>query len=246
MLRSTSRALPFAAVCILGAGCGSNHNPTASSTTAASGSITKAQATAYAREVNLSSTDLPVAKATSPEHEGSAESQAGVEFARCAAAVNPSRRVASIKSVALAIGSTREPAQVRSSVEVLPTAVLAAQNYAAIHSARGRACLARRLPLVLGSTAKRRFHFGPVTVTFPPSLLPTGQQSFGVHLSTTVIGKSIRGTEIRTPFYADLFALLAGPTEINLSAFGFYHPVSTATERRLLSLLYSRAEAHKL
>lgn len=37
-----------------------------------------------------------------------------------------------------------------------------------------------------------------------------------------------------------------GPAEISLTAFGVSRPVSSATEQRLLPLLFSRAREHKL
>ena len=52
------------------------------------------------------------------------------------------------------------------------------------------------------------------------------------------------GTTGRSNYYEDFFAFVVGSTVITLNATGDPHPVPAATERRLLSLLYSRAEAH--
>jgi len=52
------------------------------------------------------------------------------------------------------------------------------------------------------------------------------------------------GTTGRSNYYEDFFAFIVGSTVITLNATGDPHPVPAATERRLLSLLYSRAEAH--
>ena len=46
--------------------------------------------------------------------------------------------------------------------------------------------------------------------------------------------------------YVDEFGFVAGPSEIRLNATGTPQPMATATERRLLALLYGRAQAHKL
>jgi hypothetical protein len=135
--------------------------------------------------------------------------------------------------------------RVKSSVEVMPTAALAAQNYAAIRSARGHACLARQLTQILQKTATGPASFEHATVTSLPNLLSTGQESFGVRVTMTLIA-TVRGKQIRLPLYLDLFDVLAGPAEVNMSAGASPHPAPTATERRLLSLLYSRAETHKL
>jgi hypothetical protein len=245
VLRTIRRSLPFAAAAILGAGCGSTQTATVSSTTAASGSISKAQATAYAREVNLGAADVPGAVVRATEREGAAPSQASVELARCSGGVDPQMRVANVKSPSFRLRTAGISMRVKSSVEVMPTAALAAQNYAAIRSARGHACLARQLTQILQKTATGPASFEHATVTSLPNLLSTGQESFGVRVTMTLIA-TVRGKQIRLPLYLDLFDVLAGPAEVNMSAGASPHPAPTATERRLLSLLYSRAETHKL
>jgi hypothetical protein len=75
--------------------------------------------------------------------------------------------------------------------------------------------------------------------------LATGKESFGVRVTTTLI-TVVRGKQVRLPIYLDVFDLLAGPAEVDMSASGTAHPPQKAIERRLLSLLYTRAETHKL
>lgn len=48
------------------------------------------------------------------------------------------------------------------------------------------------------------------------------------------------------PVYRDMLGFLDGPAEVVLIATGFSHPVASATEKRLISLLYQRATAHRL
>jgi hypothetical protein len=214
--------------------------------------VTKAQAVAYAHEVNLIAADVPGAIVRSEEVQRGAASSASVRFARCAGAVNPNRRLTNIKSATFKVGKGLEAIRLKSSVEVMPSAALAARDYAAARDARGRACLARLLPktlqgpATLGALATTRARFGPATASFPPNLSPAGQESFAIRVATTLITQSIRYREIRLPVYLDFFAILAGPAEINLSAVSISHPPPTAIERRLLSVLYSRAQAHKL
>jgi hypothetical protein len=245
VLRTISRALPFAAAAILGAGCGSSHTATVSSTTAAGGSISKAQATAYAHEVNLAAADVPGAVVRATERESGAPSKAAVEFARCSGGVDPQRRVANIISPSFRLRAAGVSMGVKSSVEVMPTAALAADNYAAIRSARGHACLARQLTLALQKTATGPASFGHATVTSLRNPLSTGQESFGVRVTMTLIA-TVRGKQIRLPVYLDVFDVLAGPAEVNMTATASAHPTPTTTERPLLSLLYSRAQTHKL
>jgi hypothetical protein len=124
----------------------------------------------------------------------------------------------------------------------MPSAALAARNNAVARSARGRACLARALPEQ--STGPLRY--GPVSVSSLPNLLPGADGSFGLRLTTTVIGRNFRGGKIRTRVYIDVFGFVSGPAEISLTAFGVSRPVPSATEQHLLPLLFSRAREHKL
>jgi hypothetical protein len=243
--RTLARAIPFAAAGLLAGGCGSSHHATVTSTAAAGTAISKAQATAYAQEVNLVVADIPGAAVRSQEHESGEAKRAGVEFARCAGGVSPQRRVANIDSARFRIGKKTALVQVKSSIEVMPTAALTAQNYSALRSARGRACIAHLLPHVLEGASTSRVRFGPTTTSLLPNLLATGKESFGVRLTTTLIA-IVRGKQVRLPVYRDVFDLLAGPAEVNMSATGFGNQPPKATERRLLSLLYTRAETHKL
>ena len=242
VVRVIRKATPFAAV-ILGA--------TATLTPGASASaeavpISKAQATSYAREVNLTAADFPGSNVSRAEHEAKPPSKAAKEFARCAGGVAPGRRLVDIDSATLGIGTPSSPAQVSSSVEVMPTAALAAQDFAAVRSRRGRACLARRVPQLVEGVANSEGRFGRTTVSILPSLLGAGRQSFGVRVSTTFTAKSPTGREKLTPVFIDVFGILAGPGEISMGALGLVHPVATATERQLLSVLYVRAQAHEL
>ncbi len=243
--RTIARVIPFAASGLLAAGCGSSHHVTVASRTAASTSISKAQATAYAQEVNLVAADIPGATVSSQEHESGEAKPAGVEFATCTGGVSPRRRVTNIDSARFRIGKKTDSTQVKSSVEVMPTAALAAQNYSALVSARGRACIAHLLSHVLEGASTGGARFGPATTSILPNLLATGKESFGMRATTTLIG-IVRGKQVRLPVYRDVFDLLAGPAEVNMSATGFGHLPPKATERRLLSLLYTRAETHKL
>jgi hypothetical protein len=245
VLGPITRALPLLA-CVLWAGCGSSHSATVTSANAASGAIGKAQAQSYAREVNLAAADVPGSTVRSLERERTKASRAGLEFARCAGGVSPERRVVDIVSPKLRLGKAAQAVDVKSSVEVMPSAALAAQNEAASRGIRGRSCLTSLLPQVLGNVSSARVRFGPLHASPLPNLLPAGKESYGVRISTTLLSTTLAGKPIRLPLYLDQFDILAGPAAVNLSVSALGHPPPTATERRLLSLLYDRAQAHKL
>lgn len=227
----------------LAAGCGSSGGSSASSGSPIAGtSITKARAVAYAQAVNLGAADVPRSSIIKAEGEGKAPTVAGVEFERCAGGMSPERRIVDMHSSSFRVASASKGGRVRSAVEVMPTAALAARNNAVARSARGRACLARALP----EQSTGRLRYGPVSVSSLPNLLPGADGSFGLRLTTTVIGRNLRGGEIRTRVYIDVFGFVSGPAEISLTAFGVSRPVSSATEQHLLPLLFSRAREHKL
>jgi hypothetical protein len=192
--------------------------------------------------VNLNAGDIPGSSIIEAEGEGEAPTVAGVEFERCAGGVNPERRVVDIHSPSFRVPSTSKGGRVRSAVEVMRTAALTARNNAVARSARGRACLTRALPEQNAGPLR----YGPVSVSSLPNLLPGADGSFGLRLTTTVIGRNLQDGETRTPVYIDVFSFVSGPAEVSLTTFGVSRPVPSATEQRLLPLLFSRAREHKL
>ncbi len=234
---------------LLAAGCGgsSKHSATTTATQGGHASIsdtlvTRAHAVTYAREVNLTASDVPGATVKSSERESPAPKQGAVEYARCAGGVSPTRRIVDIKSPSFETSAGSAATVVKSSVEVFASEAAAARNFAAGASARGRGCLARLLPQDLQGTATGA-RIGSISTSRLPNLLTAGQKSTGVRIATTVTA-SVSGK--RVLLYVDEFALVAGPAEVDLGATGISHPVATSTERQLLALLYSRAQAHKL
>ena len=233
---------------ILVAGCGGSGSTGTTDpsrdVSSADAHVTKTEVTDYARKVNLGAADVPGAAVSSEEREAGTPSQQSIEFARCSGAESTARRVADVKSPTFKIGKGTSLTQVKSSVEAMPTAALAARDYAAVSSARGHACLKRLLPRVLEGAAASSSHFGPATASFLPNLLPAGQKSFGVRISTSLMA-GVAGKALRVPVYIDLFEIVAGPAEVNLTVTGFSRPPVLSLERRLLSLLYGRAQAQK-
>jgi hypothetical protein len=174
-MRSALSILTCVAAGALFAGCGGSSSASPAgmqakaSQSSSAAKMFKAQAVAYAHSVNLTVSDVPDAVVRSVERESGLPSREDVKFSSCAGGVSPERRVVDVKSVSLQVGQGLQGTQVNSSVEVFPTAGLAAHNFAAARSSRGRACLMRLLPQVLGGTTGSATRFGPGKVTFPPS-----------------------------------------------------------------------------
>jgi hypothetical protein len=136
--------------------------------------------------------------------------------------------------------------EIHSAVEVLPSASLARRNNAANDSQRAIKCVERFLPGESGKSNGTRVHYGHISVTRLLSPLPGAPGSFGIRITIPILGVPT-AIEPTTPhLYLDAFAFLSGPAEIRLLTTSFPHPVSQATDTRLLSILRSRTEENKL
>jgi hypothetical protein len=156
------------------------------------------------------------------------------------------RRVAEIRSVSLRGAAGGEYGQISSEVEVLPSATLAAQNNVAARSSRAIGCITRVIPHLFGTLGGGGARYGRATVSRLPNPLPGADGGFGFRISTAVIRSTSEAGQTEVPVYVDLLGFISGPAEINLTATGAPQPVPADVEHRLLSLLYSRANAKRL
>ena len=227
-------------------GCaGSSGTSTPSATPQTAVPISKAQAVAYARAVNLRAGDVSGMTIETPEGEAPAPKHSAFEFARCYGGVSPARRTVKIHSPEFSAGRAAQSKLVESSIEVWPTPGLAARNNATYLSSRGRGCFVRFQEAFNKQLNRQRggqLQYGPPTVVMEPNPLPRVSQSF----LRTIAQPLLRGGQIRLRIYHDIFTFISGPAEIELKATGFARPVPAATEERLLSLLLSRAQEHRL
>jgi hypothetical protein len=239
-----SAAVWLALLGVVGAVAGCGGSTSAPSASATSPPITKAQATTYAHAVNLRAADLPGMSIASPEGAHPASKRLD-PVERCAGNVNPDLALANIHSATFSGTTDPEHEQIRSEVEVMPSAAIAAKNNAANRSKRALACAKRLFPLELGSQGGR-VHYGAVTVSRLPDPLPGVPGSFGYRIAVSILGvpKAIEPTQPH--LYIDAFAFLSGPAEVALVTTAFPEPVSEETDSRLLSILHSRAETNKL
>lgn len=230
MHRTIVAMLAIAATAMLAAGCGGS-----SSAGSATAPITQARATAYAKAVNLKLADLPGMSVQSPEGDAPAGPLGG-EAARCSGAVNPALMVARIRSANFS-GAAHE--LIRSTVIVWPSVALATRDQVVGRSQRALLCAQRLFSRELAQRIGVKLHVGQVRVS-RRAPLPGVPGSFGVRIETPILGAHT-GSD-----YVDAVAFVYGRSAVTLYATGVQRPVSEATERRLLALLYTRAEAHKL
>ncbi len=200
---------------------------------AASGSagapITKAQAVAFARAVNLTKGDLH--GATAEEVQASEPESSLSKIVRCAHSGTVARPVDEETSV-LFVGHNF----VASLVRLMPSAAVAAAELASLASGRGHVCFA--------SAAKAEEtgykETPPIRATFVPLVKLLGAGAIGVHTLS-----EFPGGPKSSVLHASVVLFRVGPAEIVFLTLG-PRQFPPATEGRLLALLHGRAEAHEL
>ena len=211
--------------------------------------ITKAQAVAYAKAVNLRASDLPGATSVKGAIFGPDAVQ--YEALKCGLQGRPgivpagggeswlSNRRALADSVVAGVGSL---------VVVAPSNYYAEVEIAGLESRGGRTCLARALGRALEF---ERHHKTESSHTVKVTVITIGKYVVGVHLDIHVLAKlpPIEGVkpEVTEARYINVDAAFfrVGPADIAFFALGSSR-FPPATEIQLLTLLHSRAEAHKL
>ncbi len=251
MARLPVNAVVFAAMAALVAGCG-NSNP---ASTSAHAGITKAQVVAYADAVNLRAADVPEMTSVSPTGETKA-SQSNTTLTRCRGGL-PGWEAGSVFSAKFHIESPSRTEAVWSAIRVVPSPTVAVQDLSADRNPRVGACIARSFGAILTQS-------GPLvresmSVSLLPSELPGVASGFGLRLTRRVI---YREANPRPPEhnlaeklaqlkggvhpYWDMVGFASGRVEIALADLHEPGVAPMRFERRLLLLLHSRSEAHKL
>jgi len=211
--------------------------------------ITRAQAVAYAKAVNLRASDLPGATSIKGEIFGREAVQ--YEALKCGLQGRPgivpagggeswlTNRRALADSVVAGVGSL---------VVVAPSNYYAEAEIAGLQSRGGSTCLGRALGRALEF---ERHHKSESSHTVKVTMVPIGKYVAGVHLDIHVLAKlpPIEGLkpEATQARYINVDAAFfrVGPADIAFFALGTKR-LTAGTEVHLLTLLHSRAEANKL
>ena len=208
--------------------------------------ITKTQAAAFAQAVSLTASDLPGSSKLELPHSvplppGSSSGRRSentlAEALRCARADVVSRRPVD-EDESLLEDSRRNI--VGSVVRVMRTEGIVTKELTGLASKRGHACFARAATLRVTSENEPTEAPGPIKATFIPLVKLLGAEAIGVH-TLSKVPDAPKSAGIHT----DAVIFRVGPAEILFATIG-KQPFPPATERRLLSLLHNRAEAHKL
>jgi hypothetical protein len=207
------------------------------------GTLTKAQAQAFVRAVNLKDTDVPgfrVSGEHKHEPETSAEKRLKPELRHCFGSAGETKALAESSSGKFE-RSAGLASQSASSEVTVGSSALTAKELGAIRGGHLPACLSHYFELLLESQDLHGASVGPVSSKegSPPAPGMTG--SFGLRFTATI---TLRG--VRVPFYVDILGFADGPAEVTLSTFGLPQPFPATLEDQLFSLLVERARAQKL
>jgi hypothetical protein len=205
--------------------------------------LTKAQAKAFARAVNLTAADVPGFKVSSEHHEQEtpAEKRLEGELTRCAGGAARNLQVAEVSSKEFEREDKSGAQNLQSGITIEPTPALAAKELAAVRSERGRTCILHYVTLLFKGQKYEGASVGHVSISSGSPSAPGTTGGFGLRIITTI---TLR--HIKIPFYMDFFGFVYGPAEVMLRSFSLPEPFPITTEERLFSLLLQRAKANSI
>ena len=224
------RLIGAVVLAVVAAGCGGSSS--------SSGHWTVARARAFADAVILKPADVPGYTA-SPYSQTAADRQNVAQLATCAGAVNPARRIVDIHSDSFSRGSGLQIQKVGSSVDVLPSAILAQEDSTKFAASSARPCITAYATKALAQAPSSSVKFGTPAVQALTLPADTRANSFGYRFAIPVTAGSQT-----FKFYVDLLFHSAGPAEVAFTDFGIGTPFPASDQQRLFSLLISRATAH--
>jgi hypothetical protein len=215
--------------------------------------LTKAQAIAFARAVNLTTADVPGFTATARhknEHKTTAEKRLERGLTRCVGkSVNSPANIAEESSENFKFEHAILHFSVSSEVSVAQTPALAAKELSAMRGNHVRGCLSHYLDLLLKYQIIK--NQGSRTIVNPNSIslslsdgtppAPGATGSFWWRITATVALH-----HIKLSYYIDILGFVYGPAEVSMSSSGALRPFPAATQEHLYLLLLKRAEAHRL
>jgi hypothetical protein len=222
--------------------------PLTSPPTSAVKPLTKPQAIAIARAINLTPADVPGFKVTARqhEHETAAEKQLKRKLLGCTGgALNSRSGLAEASSKNFKLEQNLIHLSVSSEVSVARTPAPAIKELPVIRSKHVRACISHYLGLLLESDIlkgqKRQPGLGPISISIsqgtPPA--PGATESFWWRITANVTVHNIK-----LPFYIDMLGFVYGPTEVSLLSSGALKPFPATIQENLYRLLLKRAKAH--
>ena len=213
------------------------------------GPVSESHAIAYANAINLRPSDVHgFVGSTVALRRKTKYGPYGSVGERCAGGVDASGEVFGVLSQRFVRSHEHEGSfvpleSVFSAVYLLRSDAMAAHEVSVFASARARSCLKRdNFDQVSATRTKSEPLFTDVKIA--PLSLPAGSVSAHGHRVTAVKAAFLEAPDAghRPNYYEDFLAFAVGPAVITLHATGSTRSFPAATEQRLLSLLYRRAE----
>ncbi len=213
--------------------------------------VTKPQAVAFARAVNMRRADVQGMSV----YVRPFETKNGPPYSDCTTSVQTQDRVAAIESPWLLRSKRTLPSPVRFTMPVPPVEgahsvvyvmrepVIASSNVAAGPRGTTPECLTR---LKTKEASGRFIDHEPYKLGIGASSIPFPLKDvagYGLRVQGTLAADAYH-LKRRPAYYEDTFGFTVGPAEIVLVFTGVERPFPSGEERRLLSLLYGRAKAH--
>jgi hypothetical protein len=211
-------------------------------TTTTTTTITKPEALDFARAVNLQTSDLPGSAPLRGDFGPPGPPAPAAELQRRDLQCGHRGRArgrAIVAEGSLFFDRYMEP--LGSIIFVMPSEALAAAEVAALPSRSGHACLAHfvrsRFALVAGAPEGASY---AIKLTWVPVEKLLGRRAVALHMLAKLLPRRSRFAYVAEVIFR------VGAADILFGVQSERRRFPAATERRLLSLLYSRAKAHKL
>jgi hypothetical protein len=201
--------------------------------------VTRAQADAFAQEVELRASDLP----GSTSLKGAIFGREAVQYEALKCGLQGRPGVASVGAGELWLADSH--ARVGSLVVVAPSPHFAEAEITGLESRGGRRCLSRALGRALSFELHHESEHSHVVKATP---IPIGSHVAGVHLAIHILAKlpPIEGAKPVARYEnVDAAFFRVGPADIAFFALGPSR-LAAGTEVHLIALLHRRAAAHAL
>jgi hypothetical protein len=193
-------------------------------------SMTKADAVAVARTINLTTDDMPGYSASRPTP-NTGDGRFNARFDRCAGTVPTRRAIAYVESNSFERETRTGFDGVSSDVLVMPSAALARKDLKAAGSTRARRCLAAEFKRQKGSGGLK------VLSAKVTSLPAPAADAVALRIKMRVGGQGVT-----VPLYTDVFILRRGAVETALALTSGPSPPLRAEEKRLVGVIKTRLE----
>jgi hypothetical protein len=197
------------------------------------------QARAVATAINLRHADLPALKQVG-SISSTPEGASGAQLSACAGGVPDRLAFANVSSPNF-VSSGEPSSTISSSTEIFPSAGLVATDLAAARSTRGQKCIQEALQDSLRSQAQKNETF-TAKLSLRPA--PVSGADSAVEVRVAIVASvTTKGKTVSVPLTADFIGFGWGQAEVTLSVMTTLAAPSTTLERKLCTVLVSRARA---